>query len=47
MRGCAHVAAGDYAAAAAPFRRAFAIHEELTEDFELPPEPEHLRVPPR
>jgi DNA-binding CsgD family transcriptional regulator len=37
MRGCACVAAGDYAAAAAPFRNAFAIHEELTEDFELLP----------
>lgn len=37
MRGCAHVAAGDYAAAAGPFRNAFAIHEELSEDFELLP----------
>jgi DNA-binding CsgD family transcriptional regulator len=37
MRGCAYVAAGDYAAAAAPFRSAFAIHEELNEDFELLP----------
>ncbi|HET7432045.1 MAG TPA: AAA family ATPase [Nocardioides sp.] len=37
LRGCASVAAGDYAAAAGPFRRAFALHEELTEDFELLP----------
>jgi DNA-binding CsgD family transcriptional regulator len=37
MRGCAHVAVGDYAAAAEPFRNAFAIHEELAEDFELLP----------
>jgi DNA-binding CsgD family transcriptional regulator/tetratricopeptide (TPR) repeat protein len=35
--GCAHVVAGDYAAAAEPFRRAFAFHEELPEDFELLP----------
>jgi DNA-binding CsgD family transcriptional regulator len=37
LEGCAHVVAGDYAAAAGPFREAFAIHEELTEDFELLP----------
>ena len=36
-RGVAHVVAGDYAAAAGPLRRAFAIHEELPEDYELLP----------
>ena len=37
LEGCAHVAAGDYASAAGPFREGFAIHEEVTEDFELLP----------
>jgi DNA-binding CsgD family transcriptional regulator len=37
LEGCTHVVAGDYASAADPFRRAFAIHEELPEDFELLP----------
>jgi DNA-binding CsgD family transcriptional regulator len=37
LEGCAHVVAGDYAAAAAALRRGFAIHEELPEDFELLP----------
>jgi DNA-binding CsgD family transcriptional regulator len=37
LRGCAHVVAGDYAAAAAPFRRAFTVHEETPEDYELLP----------
>jgi DNA-binding CsgD family transcriptional regulator len=37
LEGCAHVAAGDYAAAAGPFREGFLIHDELTEDFELLP----------
>jgi len=35
--GCAHVVAGDYEAAVAPLRRAFAAHEELPGDFELLP----------
>jgi len=37
LQGCAHVVAGDYAAAAVSLRRGFAIHEELPEDFELLP----------
>jgi DNA-binding CsgD family transcriptional regulator len=37
LEGCVHVLAGDYAGAAAPYRRAFAAHEELPEDFELLP----------
>jgi len=37
LRGLAHVVAGDYAAAAGPLHRAFAVHEELPEDYELLP----------
>ena len=37
LRGLTHVVAGDYAGAAVPLRRAFAIHEELPEDYELLP----------
>lgn len=37
LEGCAFVAAGDYASAAAPFREGFRFHEELGEDFELLP----------
>ncbi len=37
LEGCVHVLAGDYASAAEPYRRAFAAHEELPEDFELLP----------
>lgn len=37
LRGVAHVVAGDYTAAAGPLRQAFAIHEELPEDYELLP----------
>jgi DNA-binding CsgD family transcriptional regulator len=37
LQGCAHVVAGDYAAAAVSLRRGFTIHEELPEDFELLP----------
>jgi len=37
IRGCAYVVAGDYSAAAAPLRRAFAVHEETPEDYELLP----------
>jgi DNA-binding CsgD family transcriptional regulator/tetratricopeptide (TPR) repeat protein len=37
LEGCVHVVAGDYAGATGPYRRAFAAHEELPEDFELLP----------
>ena len=37
LQGCAHVVAGDYAAAAESLRLGFVIHEELPEDFELLP----------
>jgi DNA-binding CsgD family transcriptional regulator len=37
LRGLAHVVAGDSAGAAVPLRRAFLIHEELPEDYELLP----------
>jgi DNA-binding CsgD family transcriptional regulator len=37
LRGCVHVVGGDYAGAAGPLRRAFDVHEELPEDYELLP----------